>query len=529
MKSVPGRLWKAVRRLFAAYPADVRVRWMRDRLLATMPARPTPAAAAVVAVESVEDLCYFGFFSALTCELKRHTDVRIELVVVRAISGSVGVGWRARLLRSLPVTWLLSSQWVQAYRGWADGVAYRCESARHPFGDLVDWWRSRGAWQQLQRQGGDASLFIDGVQVGDLVNDSYLRFRPAPRFDAGDPFVQRLIWQAFRDARRARRYFSRVRPRLYLTTYATYLEHGVAVRVALAQGVRVLSFANFVRLGKELNRDDPYQTHDCTGYKTAFEALPAREQRLAQAESRLQARLGGRIDAATSYMRASAYTDQGAVVPPGVAGAVVIFMHDFYDSPHVYHDMVFGDFWRWVCFTIDVFRQAGIRFYLKPHPNQISLSHVTLQELQHAYTGLQFVPPGVTTVQLAQAGMACGVTVHGTVAHELAYLGVPSIACARHPHIAFDICRTARSVEEYADLLRAAVSAPTDKPALRREALAFYYMHNLHGGADELAFRDAFIAWWNVCQQADLPEPELLAHFDALRQDPAFLRFVQGL
>ena len=31
--------------------------------------------------------------------------------------------------------------------------------------------------------------------------DSYLRFRPAPRFDLQDPFVRRLVWQALRDVR----------------------------------------------------------------------------------------------------------------------------------------------------------------------------------------------------------------------------------------------------------------------------------------------------------------------------------------
>jgi hypothetical protein len=524
-----GRFWTAVRRLFSVYPADPRVRWLRRQLLASGLAAPAPAAKAVIAVQSVEDLFYFSFFSALLCDIRRSQEVRVDLVVVRAISGAIGVGWRASLMRSLPMTWLLSSQWVRAYRGWADQVGYRCESSAHPLGDMLDWWRSLRAWRQLQAYSGAPSLLVGGIEVGDLVNDSYLRFRPAPRFDAHDPFVRRLIWQAFRDVRRAQHYFGRVKPLVYLTTYATYLEHGVAVRVALAQGVRVVSFANFVRIGKQLTPEDPYHTHDCRDYKAVFDALDAQEQRLAQAEQQLRDRLGGGIDPATSYMRVSAYADQGVQAPPDVRGAVVIFLHDFYDSPHVYHGMVFGDFWLWICFTIDVLQQAGIRFFLKAHPNQIALSHASLHELNRAYPQLQFVPPGVTTVQLADVGMACGVTVYGTVAHELAYLGVPSIACARHPHTAFAICHTAASQAEYAALLRSSLQLTADPRALRHEALAFYYMHNLFGTDGELALRNAFVTWWKCCHQPESSEAEMLEHFDALRQSPALRAFARTL
>ena len=70
------------------------------------------------------------------------------------------------------------------------------------------------------------------------------RFRPMDRF-----FVWAVVWQAFRDMRRARAYFARRRPAIYLTSYTTYIEHGIAVRAALQAGVPVRAYGNLQRFG----------------------------------------------------------------------------------------------------------------------------------------------------------------------------------------------------------------------------------------------------------------------------------------
>ena len=247
------------------------------------------------------------------------------------------------------------------------------------------------------------------------------------------------------------------------------------------------------------------------------------------AAAQLEFRLSGGIDPAMGYMRATAYGKATEAAPAAVRGATVVFLHDFYDSPHVYHDLVFDDFWQWVTFTISALRDAGLPFFLKPHPNQIALSSDALRELRAAHPDLRFLPPGLTNTQLVEAGMACGVTMYGSVAHELAYYGVPTIACARHPHHAFDFCRTARTRDAYRELLRTPLAMPVPHDEMRRQALAFFYMHNLHGSADALELRSLFNAWWKACEGQDFTEAELLERFQALRCSPAFRRFCAHL
>lgn len=488
------------------------------------------ADAGTVAMQSVPDSFYFLLFGAIRAYLKGGLHGRAELVVVRAVSGAVGTGWLAGLKRAAPSNWLWSQQWVRAYGGHVDGVAYRCSTWAHPFSDLADWVRAGRLWKQLQQQGEGRTLNVGGIEVADLVVDSYLRFKPSPVFDVSDPFVRRLIWQALRDVRAAHAYFGRVKPRLYLTSYSTYLEHGIPARVALLHGVQVWSFGNLNRFGKKLTLGDSYHTQDFSGYRRGFESLDQQTERLQQAREQLESRLSGGIDAATSYMRQSAYSRATVELPAGLAGSVVIFLHDFYDSPHIYPDLVFDDFWSWICFTIEELRQMGATFFLKPHPNQIALSDEALERLRGGYPDLKWLPSGVSNVQLAQAGIACGITVYGTVAHELAYLGVPSIGCARHPHHTFDFCRTARTKQGYADLLKSYGEIPLPKVEMQDQALAFYYMHNLYGAADELALKQAFVALWRACNlEADDGGEGMMAAFRELARLPAFARFVAAI
>jgi hypothetical protein len=336
-----------------------------------------------------------------------------------------------------------------------------------------------------------------------------------------------LIWQAYRDILRAKRYFKRVKPKLFFSSYATYIQHGIAVRVALVYGTRVMTFGNLQQIGKELSVKDVFHTKNPICYKLEFTKRTDQEQLLELARVQLEARLSGGIDISTSYMAVSAYGVTTAECPD-VRGAVIVYLHDFFDSPHVYSDMIFTDFWIWICFTIETLQATKIPFYLKRHPNQVDLSAGVVAELKKKYSSVTFVPEGVTTRQLVTGGMACAVTVYGTIAHEVAYLGVPSIACARHPHIAFDFCHTARSIDEYKVLLKIANKLSLgDADVVRKQVLIFYAMHNIDLISDRSAAMCHLAALFSACNSPKQNVQEIVCAMEELIQEPTFGEFVR--
>lgn len=214
---------------------------------------------------------------------------------------------------------------------------------------------------------------------------------------------------------------------------------------------------------------------------------------------------------------------------PDVRNAVVVFLHDFFDSPHIYAHLVFDDFWQWICFTIQTLTDAGIPFFVKPHPNQIAASTEVLEQLKSKFQNLSFLSKNITNRQLVDAGMGAGVTVYGTIGHELAYLGIPTICCARHPHHAFDFCRTARSLDEYKKMLQDPFIMPLNRVEMRRQALEFYYSHNLHGSEESLRLRARYRELFKVGSE-DMADPAALStSLAALLAEPGWESFVDEL
>jgi hypothetical protein len=501
MKRIIHRLARGVLYLCRQLSCSSDERAFMDRFLKTR-LRRSPVAQPLVAVQAVtDDLFFLGLFGEIAEALRVFRAVRLEAIATQSLNVAESSSWFAFAGLRLALNPLLVRKWLGLYRSFCDGVAYRSVSFS-PVEDWSDWRRAGRCWRGLADRESLTRLEIDGIVVGDLVNDSYLRFKPAPTIDLRDPYLRIILWQMFRDLRRARRYFVRARPAIYLTSYTTYVQHGIPARVALKSGVRVFAFGNYQQFAKEVTQDDWTHTRAPERYAQEFAALPDPASKREIARRVLDARLSGVIDLATSYMRKSAYAESEEEVPD-VRGCVVVFLHDFFDSPHVYHDMVFPDFWEWTCLTVQTLRAAGIPFVIKPHPNQIGENSRVLDELKLHLGGARFISSAITNKQLAKAGVVCAVTVYGTVAHEMAYLGIPSIACARHPHVSFGFCQTAKTRAEYIEMLHGAARIAFDCEWLKRQSLEFCFIHNMGMDDLQLQLRDATLDFRNACGDAE--------------------------
>ena len=252
------------------------------------------------------------------------------------------------------------------------------------------------------------------------------------------------------------------------------------------------------------------------------------KKKLELARSQLENRISGIVDTATIYMRQSAYSKVTTKLPDNVSGSVIVFLHDFYDSPHLYSDMVFDDFWEWICFTVEVLSESDINFFIKPHPNQIDLSEQALLDLKAKYPKAKWLSSDVSNVNLVNSGISCGVTVYGTIAHELAFLGVPTICSAKHPHYSFDFCRTANSAEEYKDMLMSYNTLSLSKEEMKRQALAFYYMHNLSKSPHEMELNSKYSNFWKTCNVSGFQSAEIEA-LKELTACQGFKRYIEEL
>jgi hypothetical protein len=302
------------------------------------------------------------------------------------------------------------------------------------------------------------------------------------------------------------------------------------VRIALLKGIPVFTLGNYQELTKQLSLADWVHTVNHSGYRALFDQMPEQAEKRALAEQNLLARTSGIIDKATAYMRESAYANKGETVPD-VKDGLVIFLHDFFDSPHCYQWMLFPDFWEWLTHTINVAQENRLKVFIKPHPNQYPESHAVVEKFRQLYPDACVISSKITNKQLVDAGAVCGLTVYGTVAHELAFLGIPTICCGDHPHINYDFCFTAKTLDEYGQLLKNYRQLPCDKDTLYRQACEFYYMHSLNITPEYQQLLESLTqARTRIYQEAEPPAlPEYETMMDKMASLPAYRQTILDL
>jgi len=428
-----------------------------------------------ILVQCVEGGFYFSIFGTIVNEIKKKKNIHVEQYIVRSFSVGGSLNFIQLMKSFLFNNRLRDTKWIKLYEAYCDGVAYRNDSNKLGIA-LNTFFRAYQVYKNIKSKENLLALSIENVEVGDLIYDTYLRFKPAPTVNINNIYLFFIIWKAYQNIVTIKNYFEQNKPSILLTSYTTYIQHGLTTRIALDYGTEVYSFGNAQSFAKHLGKNDLYHTANFKNYKQEFLKFSNHLELFKLSRIALENRLSGHIDTATAYMKESAYKANNAEVPD-IEGAIVVFLHDFFDSPHIYGNMIFFDFLEWIEFTIEKLEENNISYFLKPHPNQIGDSKKVIETLKIQYPKAQFISPKVTNRRLVDAGMVVGVSVYGTVAHELVYMGVPVILCGENPHSSYNFCHEAKTKEEYGLLLESYKTLKLIENA-KEEVESFYYMHN---------------------------------------------------
>lgn len=447
-----------------------------------------------ILIQGVQSLYYFGMFGLVIGEIRKKKNVSVDVYHLRSLSvvkGSIFFNFVRLLFTNVTANF----KWKHLYRAYSDGVAY--SSASLSIFDPFDFYLAIKIWLETKSNEDLMELKARNIVIGDLVYDSYLRYRPSATINLQDPFLLVILWQALRDLRRAKSYFSKFKPCIYLTSYSTYIEHGIPLRVALHNQVKVFAITHYLHFIKELTLEDMSVVKNSNNYISDFEDLPNREFLLEMAEEAIKNRLSGQVDLSNSYMKKvpdKRYYEQ----IDQIKGSIVIFLHDFFDSPHCFKSMLFCDFYEWIVFTIDFLILEKIKFCVKPHPNQMPENLHVIARLRERYPNAVFIPDDISNKYLVSNGIIAGVTVYGSVAHELGYLGLPTIACGDNPHVPFYFCKTARDIKEYKTLLKEISLTDINAKKSKHESLIFYHMHYFNISNKKLDLLN-LLSEWNRC------------------------------
>jgi len=351
-------------------------------------------------------------------------------------------------------------------------------------------------------------LECDGIKIGDLVYDSFLRYYSEPTVILDDPRLRDIIFQTLLVYTATTNYLKARNVIGFIADDYSYHENGTVTRVMMRANVPVY-LALFgpqyfiYRLSGEpetggYNYPIRWPFHH---FRKLFQALPAEEQIRCREKGRrhLDEKLAGKLDAFTLVNITAYAKSEGKVFPGSGKPRVLVLMHDFFDSPHGYRWMLFPDFYEWCCFLFERASETPFEWYVKPHPSAWDAKKGSLNEsnrkiineLQTRFPKIRFLAPTVSNRAIVEEGISAMFTMYGTAGHEFARMGIPVVNAGDNPHIAYEFNYHPRTIEEYADLIaradRLPCSADADDIAEFVYMNYFYFAEHCSTGANPLS------------------------------------------
>lgn len=403
--------------------------------------------------------------------------------------------WPLRLIYSWTNDLLVNQKWTRLYRAAGVSSFNRVDHVGY-LTRFKFFLRAYRIWRTLKTKNDLINLNIDGVYCGDLIYDTYLRYRVRPTVNVQSISVLYFVHSALCVLAFSEKVAQdKARIDAFFSSYSTYIQHGIPVRVFLKHGIPVYTSGNLQQLFKKLSTTDVFHTKSHRDYVHDFKILDKQNEKIELGQNMLEKKFSGAIDSSTIYMKQSAYGG------PNISNAKldfdgVIFLHDFYDSPHIYSWMLFADFYEWVARTFTLIEKHKLNVGVKPHPNQVAESSQTIDELKRKYPSVKWIDPKTTNSQILNSGIKFGVSVYGTILHELAYHGIIPICAGDNPHASFSFVQTPKSIEDYEEMILNAKNLKLP-PDCKEQVIAFYYMHNANA-AEGFSVDKGLFAGWNV-------------------------------
>lgn len=344
--------------------------------------------------------------------------------------------------------------------------------------------------EKLQLKKDVLDLTLEGLPIGDLVYDTYLRTKSVGTVDLKDPYLSDILSQAYTIFYMCQEYFKKNKVVAIIPSHNVYIQYGIIVRLASRFKIACFRINSRQRGCTEfalirINDEDHLGVHPYYRFRELFSHIPPnlQEERIKMGRKLLETRLSGNIDAGIKYMKKSAFgkvSDKHVLKDTGLP-RILMMLHCFFDSPHRYRSMLFPDFCEWLDFTLTKAGETAFDWYVKPHPNGLPGNELIIEKYKNKFPNITFIDPLVTNNQIVAEGINSIFTVFGTAGHEMAYLGVPVVNAGDNPHLAYAFNFHPKSLQEYEYLIKHAdkLNAQIDRKQIE-EFIYMYYIHYDH-------------------------------------------------
>ena len=326
---------------------------------------------------------------------------------------------------------------------------------------------------------------FQNISIGELIYDTYLRFRSQYTLNMEDSCLNDIIVYSKNMVEMWSCELDKHPVKSILLPYTSYIHWGIPVNVSLEKNIEVLTYGSFSYVLSSISKEHPYHSKNFHRYKDFFHKVENPNLKRKLAEDTLDQRLAGVIDAGTHYMKRSAFESKIThQFLPGSRSWCVVFLHCFFDSPHIYGESLFPDFYEWLIHILLQAKELPHQdYYFKEHPNALPENKKIVQEIKDRfseYSNIIFLSEDISNKQIIEQKPSAIFTVYGTVAHEFASLGVPVIVAGENPQSNYGFIHKPESIKEFDHYIRNFSTVGLPESYRKEEIYEFFYMHFLY-------------------------------------------------
>ena len=298
-------------------------------------------------------------------------------------------------------------------------------------------------------------LTVNGVWLGDLIYDTYLKRFSRPTIDRDSSEFQRSLRESLELFVFWEAYFDSHDVRAVNVSHCVY-DLAIPLRLAVARNIPVFQ-ASATHVYR-MSRSDLFAYNDFHYFRERFAALPQPVQQagVEEARRRIERRFAGKVGVDMAYSTRSAYgtARHARLLRESPRRKILIATHCFFDSPHSYGKNVFPDFYEWLDFLGKISEVTDYDWYIKTHPDYLAGTREIIENFVARYPRFTLLPADASHHQIIAEGIDVALTVYGTIAFEYAALGIPVINNSlNNPHIAYGFNLHSKDEEDYRRLL----------------------------------------------------------------------------
>ena len=328
------------------------------------------------------------------------------------------------------------------------------------------------------------NLTIEGIYIGDLLYDDYLRKFYVGRIDLKAKSFEKHLYEFIKTFYLWEYYLKKNDIKSIVLSHDVY-ENALPLRIAQKLKISVYLADNY-----RLVRFDENKSHilDSNMYDEINQDLTDEEKKILN--SRAMKYLRKKFeDSEDQFVELSKKKVRLKSIETILSKDnnffnqdkinILVACHCFYDAPHSFGNFFYFDFVDWLENLGKISKETNYAWYLKKHPHSLNhnLADKILNKFVKKYEKFKIIPEYIDNRSLA-GYMNTVLTVYGSVAFEMAYLNIPVIIASNPNHLKnFNFCIKPKNKFEYeSKLLNLSKNVDEIK---KKEIYEFYYLNYL--------------------------------------------------